>query len=50
MTIEKFSSIYQRAVDRKGGEDQLEKLLSTPLSKTELAAVPEDRWLSARSA
>ncbi|CAM3197779.1 DNA-3-methyladenine glycosylase I [Vibrio diazotrophicus] len=49
MTIEKFSSIYQRAVDRKGGEDQLEKLLSTPLSKTELAAVPEDRWLSAFS-
>ncbi|WP_165313048.1 DNA-3-methyladenine glycosylase I [Vibrio ziniensis] len=49
MTIEKFASIYQRAAERKGGEDQLENLLKIPLSKAELATVPEDRWLSAFS-
>ncbi|AMF92836.1 DNA-3-methyladenine glycosylase I [Vibrio fluvialis] len=49
MTMEKFQSIYQRAAERKGGEDQLESLLKKPLSKAELAAVPEDRWLSAFS-
>ncbi len=33
MSIEKFDAIYQRAAERKGGEDQLEALLSHPLSK-----------------
>ncbi len=45
MSIEKFDAIYQRAAERKGGEDQLEALLSHPLSKEELAAIPDDRWL-----
>ncbi len=49
MTIEKFENIYQRAADRKGGADKLELLLTKPLSKQELASVPEDRWLSAFS-
>lgn len=49
MTIEKFGAIYQRAAERKGGKDQLEALLTHPLSKTELAAIPDDRWLAAFS-
>lgn len=49
MSIEKFDAIYQRAAERKGGEDQLEALLSHPLSKEELAAIPDDRWLAAFS-
>lgn len=49
MTREKFDSIYQRAAERKGGEDKLELLLNKPLSKAELEAVAEDRWLSAFS-
>ncbi|WP_417877499.1 DNA-3-methyladenine glycosylase I [Vibrio sp.] len=49
MTIEKFDAIYQRAAERKGGTDQLEALLTHPLSKTELAALPDDRWLAAFS-
>ncbi len=49
MTIEKFDAIYQRAAERKGGEQQLEVLLTPPLDKKELAAIPDDRWLSAFS-
>ncbi len=49
MTIEKFENIYQRAAERKGGADKLELLLTKPLSKQELASIPEDRWLSAFS-
>lgn len=49
MSIEKFDAIYQRAAERKGGEDQLEALLSHPLSKEELTAIPDDRWLAAFS-
>ncbi len=49
MSIERFDAIYQRAAERKGGEDQLEALLTPPLSKEELAAVPNDRWLAAFS-
>jgi len=49
MTIEKFENIYQRAAERKGGADKLELLLTKPLSKQELVAIPEDRWLSAFS-
>lgn len=49
MSIEKFDAIYQRAAERKDGEDQLEALLSHPLRKEELAAIPNDRWLAAFS-
>ncbi|PFG56078.1 DNA-3-methyladenine glycosylase I [Vibrio sp. ES.051] len=49
MSIEKFDAIYQRAAERKGGEEQLESLLSHPLSKEDLAAIPDDRWLAAFS-
>ena len=49
MSLEKFSAIYQRAAERKGGEQALEALLSQPLSRAEIEAIPEDRWLSAFS-
>lgn len=49
MTIEKFDAIYQRAIERKGGENNLELLLNKPLPSEELASLPEDRWLSAFS-
>lgn len=48
--MEKFNSIYQRAAERKGGEDNLEMLL-TPYpslvnSDDELAQVSNDRFLA----
>ncbi|HAS63231.1 MAG TPA: 3-methyladenine DNA glycosylase [Vibrio sp.] len=49
MHLEHFDAIYQRAAERKGGETQLELLLSTPLSKNEITAISDDRWLSAFS-
>jgi 3-methyladenine DNA glycosylase Tag len=45
----KFTSLYQRAAHRKGGEAALEALLPTPLTSDELAAIPDDRWLSRMS-
>ncbi|WP_306200676.1 DNA-3-methyladenine glycosylase I [Ruegeria discodermiae] len=41
-----FDEIYDIAAHRKGGPDALEALLSTPRSKAELRAIPDDRWLS----
>lgn len=49
MHLEQFDAIYQRAAERKGGEAQLELLLSTPLCKDDIAAISDDRWLSAFS-
>ncbi|ODS11672.1 DNA-3-methyladenine glycosylase I [Vibrio scophthalmi] len=49
MNLEHFTAIYQRAAERKGGEQALEALLSTPLSREEIAAISDDRWLSAFS-
>lgn len=49
MAQEKFEDIYQRAAQRKGGKSSLESLLATPLSKKELLATPNDRWLAAFS-
>ena len=49
MALEKFADIYQRAADRKGGQQQLESLLSPSLSREEVAAIPNERWLSAFS-
>ncbi|MFA0439783.1 3-methyladenine DNA glycosylase [Vibrio sp. 10N.286.49.C2] len=45
--MEKFSSIYARAAERKGGEIALESLVNKPLSTSELLAIPDDRWLAA---
>ncbi|WP_170758703.1 DNA-3-methyladenine glycosylase I [Ruegeria lacuscaerulensis] len=41
-----FDEIFAIAADRHGGPDALEKKLSKPKSVTELAAMPDDRWLS----
>ncbi|MZI93738.1 DNA-3-methyladenine glycosylase I [Vibrio sp. CAIM 722] len=47
MTIEKFDSIYQRACERKGSQSALESLLRHPLTKEQIAQIPDDRWLAA---
>ena len=41
-----FDEIFAIAARRKGGADALNARLSKPLSPAELAAIPEDRWLS----
>jgi len=41
-----FDDIFAIAADRKGGTDALNAMLTKPLSAAELAALPEDRWLS----
>lgn len=41
-----FDDIYAIAADRKGGAGALEALLAQPLTPRELAATPDDRWLS----
>ena len=41
-----FYEIYAIAAERKGGADMLETMLPDPVSLTELAKVPEDRWLA----
>lgn len=42
-----FDEIYEIAAKRKGGTGPLEALLATPRTADELAAIPNDRWLSA---
>jgi 3-methyladenine DNA glycosylase Tag len=44
---ESFHSIYQRACERKGGKKVLEAMLQAPLSATEVATIPDDRFLAA---
>jgi 3-methyladenine DNA glycosylase Tag len=41
-----FEDLYQIAADRHGGAETLETQLTRPRSARELAALPEDRWLS----
>ncbi len=41
-----FADIEARAADRKGGVAAMEALLLKPLPLSQLAAVPEDRWLA----
>lgn len=41
-----FEEIYTIAAERKGGPAALEAMLSRPLPPSELAAIPEDRWLA----
>ncbi len=45
--MRRFDELYAIAAARKGGEEALEALLDTPRSAAELAAIPDDRWLSA---
>lgn len=44
---ESFSSIYARAVKRKGSKSALESMLSPALSPSDVAAIPDDRFLAA---
>ncbi len=46
MVREKFNQIYDRAAERKGGTQALEKLLVVPKSRQELALITDDRWLA----
>lgn len=41
-----FADLYASAAARKGGEAALEALLTDPTPAAELAAIPDDRWLS----
>ena len=47
--MQTFAALYGRAAKRKGGAAALEALLPTPLSRVELAKIPDDRWLSMMS-
>ena len=45
--MQKFSEIYQRALERKGGEEQLIALLPTGIkTAAELTAIPDNRYLA----
>ncbi|HIF9350933.1 DNA-3-methyladenine glycosylase I [Photobacterium damselae] len=46
MVREKFNQIYDRAAERKGGIQALEKLLVYPKNQQELALITDDRWLA----
>lgn len=41
-----FDEVFDIAANRHGGPDALESKLNKPKSVAELAAMPEDRWLS----
>ena len=41
-----FADLHARAAARKGGDAALEALLTDPKPAAELAAIPDDRWLS----
>lgn len=47
--MQDFETIFQIAADRKGGPDAFEQTLSEPKTSGELAAIPDDRWLSMMS-
>ena len=45
--MQQFSEIYQRALERKGGEEQLSALLPVGIkTSAELSAIPHDRYLA----
>lgn len=46
MPAEKFTTIYQRAAGRKGGEKPLESLLHPPVEPAKLAALGDDKYLA----
>ncbi|MEX0327916.1 MAG: DNA-3-methyladenine glycosylase I [Ruegeria sp.] len=41
-----FDEIYEISANRHGGADSLERNISKPKPRAELAAIPDDRWLS----
>ena len=46
MKPESYQVIYERACERKGGEQALESLLVKPLSSAELETISNDRYLA----
>ncbi|MCM2678867.1 DNA-3-methyladenine glycosylase I [Echinimonas agarilytica] len=44
--MEHFSNILDRAAERKGGEQHLSALLSSPLDNKQVALLPDDRCLA----
>ncbi len=42
-----FQAIFELAAERHGGASAIEERLSTPRSAADIAATPDDRWLSA---
>ena len=46
MSLESFAAIYDRAADRKGGEQGLEALLSAPRTSAQLRQLGDDRFLA----
>jgi 3-methyladenine DNA glycosylase Tag len=44
-----FDDLFALAAARKGGADAFEKTLPLPKTSTELAAIPDHRWLAAMS-
>ena len=44
-----FDAIHAMAAGRKGGAEAFDATLSSPKSPAELAAIPDDRWLSQMS-
>jgi 3-methyladenine DNA glycosylase Tag len=47
--MKSFAALYDQAAKRKGGNQALEALLPTPLTKAKLAKIPDDRWLAMMS-
>jgi len=46
-TMQQFSDIYQQALERKGGEEQLSALMPTGIkTSAELSAISHDRYLA----
>jgi len=45
--MKRFSTLYEQAAARKGGEQALESMIAKPKSAKTLARIPDDRWLSA---
>lgn len=44
--MHRFDEIYALAVGRKGSEEAVENNLATPKTRAEIAALPDDRYLS----
>ena len=45
-TMRSFAEIYEISAKRKGGKAELENLLEPALADSELAQIPDDRWLA----
>lgn len=46
MTAETYQQLYQRACERKGGEQNLQSLISRPRSREQLCQLGADRYLA----